>query len=449
MADPEIEIESLDLEARGIGHIDGKVVFVEGALPRERVQFSSFRRKSTYELATATHILRPSVERVVPRCAYFGVCGGCSMQHLEPRAQVAIKQRTLEDNLWHIGRTRPDLVYRPIHGPNWGYRLRARLAVRNVRNKGVLIGFHERKRSFIADMKTCDILPPHVSALLVPLRVLIASLSICERIPQIELAVGGRVTVLVVRVLSRPSDDDRVLLMEFATQHCIDFWLQPGGPESAFRLSGDGEPLWYELSEFGIRMPFRPTDFTQINHAINRVLIRRAIHLLAPAPHERIADLFCGLGNFTLPIATLAREVVGIEGSESLTQRARENAMSNGLGAKAFFVTANLFLATAESLAALGAFNKALIDPPREGALEVVRAFVALGSNAPARIVYVSCNPSTLARDAAVLTGLGNYRLAGAGVINMFPQTSHVESIALFEKCEAYLSAGEAVTAVM
>lgn len=436
MADPEIEIESLDLEARGIGHVDGKVVFVEGALPQERVRFSSFRRKSSYELAVTTDILRPSAVRVEPRCAYFGQCGGCSMQHLEPRAQVAIKQRILEDNLWHIGRVRAESIYRPTHGPNWGYRLRARLAVRSVRNKGVLVGFHERKRSFITDMKSCDIVPPHVSALLVPLRTLIAALSICERIPQIELAVGAQVTVLVVRVLSEPTASDRVLLSEFAAAHQIEFWLQPRGTDSARPMSDGGKPLWYDVSEFGIRMPFRPTDFTQVNHDINRILIRRVMQLLAPASGDRIVDFFCGLGNFTLPLATRAREVVGVEGNEALIQRARENAVSNGLNAKASFVMANLFLANSEFLATLGAFDKALIDPPREGAIQLVRILAALGSAAPTKIVYVSCNPATLARDAAILNGEGGYRLTGAGVVNMFPHTSHVESVALFEKKE-------------
>lgn len=439
-----IDIESLDMEARGVGHLtnedgtQGKVIFVEGALPGERVSFQSFRRKPKWEAATLVELHRESSMRVVPKCEFYGICGGCAMQHLDPSAQVAIKQRVLEDNLKHIGKVRPEMIMRPIYGPTWGYRYRARLSVRFVRKKDtVLVGFHERKSSFVADMKTCEILPPHVSAMLVPLRELVGSLSIVEQAPQIELAVGQDVTALVLRILAPLSVDDEVLLKAFADRYRIQWWLQTKGPDTAQCYYPTEPQLDYSLPEFGIRMPFKPTDFTQVNHQINRVLIVRALRLLDVQPNERVADLFCGLGNFTLPLATQAREVVGIEGSTALTERALSNARANGVDAKTQFHCRNLFEAKTEDFLALGKFDRMLIDPPREGALEVCLALAGLGEVRPewrpARIVYVSCNPSTLARDAAVLVHQGGYLLKQAGVVNMFPHTAHVESIAVFE----------------
>lgn len=426
-------IESLDHEARGITRHEGKTIFVEGALPGEMVEYASFRKKPTYEIAQATHILRKSASRVEPGCPNFGVCGGCSMQHLDHAAQVAAKQRVLEDNLWHIGRVRPEQLYPPIYGEPWGYRHRARVSARLVPKKGgMLIGFHERKSSFIADMKECRNLPPHVSALLVPLRALVGSLSIRDRMPQIEIAVGEKCTVLVFRILDPLNDSDESLLREFADRYSVQIYLQPKGPDTVQLFHpADGAPLSYTLPEFNLELNFSPIEFTQVNHAINRVLLRRAMALLAPAAGERVADMFCGLGNFTLPIARSGADVVGIEGSDALVRRAAENAAANGLSERTSFGVANLFEATEESLAALGRFDKMLIDPPREGAAELVKA---LGADAPMRIVYVSCSPSTLARDAAILTTEKGYRFRGAGVVNMFPNTSHVESIALFEK---------------
>lgn len=426
-------IESLDHEARGITRLEGKTIFVEGALPGEEVEYSSFRKKPTYEIAQATRILRASSSRVTPGCPNFGVCGGCSMQHAHHSAQVAAKQRVLEDSLWHIGRVTAEQLYSPIYGEQWGYRQRARIGARLVAKKGgVLIGFHERKSSFIADMKECPNLPPHVSALLVPLRSLVGSLSICERMPQIEIAVGARCTVLVFRILEPLTSADEAVMREFADRHSVDIFLQPKGPETVHRFHpAEGEPLSYTLPDFDLELTFSPTEFTQVNHAINRVLVRRAMSLLAPTPGERIADMFCGLGNFTLPIARLGADVVGIEGSDALVRRAAENAAANGLSERTSFAVANLFEATDASVAALGAFDKMLIDPPREGALELVKS---LGAAGPRRIVYVSCSPATLARDAAILTTQQGYRFRGAGVVNMFPNTSHVESIALFER---------------
>lgn len=426
-------IESLDHEARGIARQEGKAIFVDGALPGETVEYASFRRKPNYELAHLVDVLKPSNARVAPRCPHFGICGGCAMQHMEPSAQIAAKQRVLEDGLWHIGRVRPERILPPIFGEPWGYRHRARLAVRKVERKGgVLIGFHEKRSSYIADMETCAILPPHVSAMLMPLRELIGALSIAERIPQLELAVGEHCTALVLRILQPLTAADGKMLRAFADQHQVIFYLQPKGPDSVYRYyPEDGARLSYTLPEFSLELDFKPTDFTQVNHAVNRLLVRRALGLLDPRPGERIADMFCGLGNFTLPIARSGARALGIEGSPALVKRGRESALANGLGDRVEFGVANLFDCTEASLAKLGRFDKMLIDPPREGAIELVKA---LGDHAPERIVYVSCNPATLARDAAVLVFTKGYRFAAAGVVNMFPHTAHVESIAVFER---------------
>lgn len=426
-------IESLDHEARGITRLDGKAIFVDGALPGEVVEYASYRKKLSFELAHLVRVVSSSPARVAPKCPHFGICGGCAMQHLDPAAQVAVKQRVLEDSLWHIGRVRPEHMLPPIQGEPWGYRHRARLGVRKVPKKGgMLIGFHERKSSYVADLRSCEVLPPHVSDLLVPLRELFGALSIAERMPQVEVAVGEHCTALVLRILQPLTANDEQLLREFADRHGIVFYLQPKGPDSAYRFyPTPGPRLSYTLPEFGLEMDFRPTDFTQVNHAVNRMLVRRAIRLLDPRPGERIADMFCGLGNFTLPIASLGAGVVGIEGSEALVQRGREGAAANGLAERVEFGVANLFDCTSESVAALGHFDKMLIDPPREGAIELVKA---LGADEPKRIVYVSCNPATLARDAAVLVQVKGYRFRAAGAVNMFPHTAHVESIAVFEK---------------
>lgn len=426
-------IVSLDHEARGITRLDGKTIFVEGALPGERVEYASFRRKPSYEVARTLRVLEESADRVTPRCPHFGVCGGCRLQHLDTAAQVAAKQRLLEDNFWHLGRVRADQLYSPICGEEWGYRYRARLSVRRVVKKGgVLVGFHERKSSYVADMRQCEILPPRLSAMLLPLRELIGALSIRERLPQIEVAVGERMTALVLRILEPPNAHDEVLLRAFAERNDIVFYLQPQGPASAYRFHPLSEQrLFYSLPDFAVEQAFAPTEFTQVNHPINRVLVRRALGLLDPQPGERIGDMFCGLGNFTLPIARSGARVVGVEGSPDLVRRASENAVANGLTERTEFRVANLFSATLDSMSAFGRLDKLLIDPPREGALELIKS---LDNHGPQRIVYVSCSPATLARDAAILVSQKGYRLRGAGVVNMFPQTSHIESIALFER---------------
>lgn len=431
---PIATIQSLDQEGRGIARVDGKAVFIEGALPGERVEYVVRRARPTYAQADTVRVLAPSAQRVAPRCPHYGVCGGCSMQHLDEDAQAAVKQRILEDALWHIGKLRAGTILPAIHGPAWGYRYRARLGVRVVPSKGGLrIGFHERRSSYIVDMRECPVLPPRISALLPRLRALLAGLSIADRLPQVEIAIGdGDVAVFVFRNLLPFSAADEKQLAAFAEAEDIQAWVQPGGPDSARPLHPlDGPQLAYTLPEFDVRMDFRPTDFTQVNVHVNRLLIRRAMQLLDPKPGERIADLFCGLGNFSLPIARRGARVVGVEGSDALVERALENARRNGLESRCEFHAANLFEATEDSLAALGGLDKLLIDPPREGAIAVVKA---IGAQGPRRIVYVSCNPATLARDAAVLVHEKGYTLRAAGIANMFPQTSHVESVAVFER---------------
>ncbi|HEX7155974.1 MAG TPA: 23S rRNA (uracil(1939)-C(5))-methyltransferase RlmD [Burkholderiaceae bacterium] len=445
------EIESLDLEGRGVARAGGKVAFIDGALPGERVEWELARARPRFDTGRVVRVLRTASMRARPRCPHFGVapgsCGGCSMQHLDARAQVAIKQRALEETLWHLGRVRPDLVLRPIAGAPWHYRHRARLTVRYVAKKGgVLVGFHERASSYVADMHECHVLPAPVAPLLMPLRELVGGLSIRDRVPQIEVAVGAGAgtpdTVLVFRVLLAPDEADRAALHAFAERHGVRVWLQPGGPETAEPLDPSQRArLLLALPEFGLELPFLPTDFTQVNPLINEVLVRRALTLLAPRAHERVADFFCGLGNFTLPLATRARFVTGLEGNARLLQRARETAQAAGLGERVRFEARNLFEWTVTDWDRLqeaggGPVERVLLDPPREGALAVVRALGA-ASLRPLRLVYVSCNPATLARDCAVLVHESGWRLASAGIVNMFPHTSHVESIAVLEPPQA------------
>jgi 23S rRNA (uracil1939-C5)-methyltransferase len=478
-------IESLDLDAQGVAHReDGKVVFVDGALPFEIVSAQIHRKKEAFEKGTLTQIHRESSQRVRPGCPHFGLqpnaCGGCKVQHLHASAQVAVKQRSLEDSIAHIGKAKPQAMLRPIEGPAWGYRYRARLSVKYVIKKGeVLIGFHERKSRYVADIKSCAVLAPQLGRLLLPLRALISSMAARQTIPQIEVACGDSidpshgvgVTALVLRHMEDLSDGDQAKLREFAVQHQalsrVQWWLQSGGPDTV-RLLDEISPaqaaqaaqseLSYTLPEFGVTMPYRPTDFTQVNPHINRVLVSRSLRLLAVQPTERVIDWFCGLGNFTLPLATQAKEVLGIEGSEALVQRATDNfarfkasrlltnasTPSSMLTANTSFVARNLFNMTAEMLMADGVAQKWLVDPPREGAFALAKALAdailemaATQSDRwtpPQRIVYVSCNPATLARDVDVLVNTAGYRLVSAGVVNMFPHTAHVESMAVFER---------------
>ena len=451
--DDAVTVESLDLDAQGVAHrADGKVVFIEGALPFEVVTVNVHRKKNQWEQGSLKALLKESSQRVRPGCPNFGLhagaCGGCKMQHLDGVSQVAVKQRVLEDNLWHLGKVKPETVLRPIQGPDWGYRFRARLSVRYVAKKGtVLVGFHERKSRYVADMQVCPILPPHVSALLMPLRELIGALQARETCPQIELACGDSVTALVLRHLEPLSDGDLAHLRAFAQAHGVQWWLQPKGPDTVHLMDPNDDPaqqLSYALPEFGITMPYKPTDFTQVNPHINRVLVTRALRLLDPQRSERVIDWFCGLGNFTLPLATRAREVLGIEGSEALVARSQQN-LSFNQGRQTLaptrFVARNLFEMTPEVLVQDGVADKWLIDPPREGAFALAKTLADLHQQPelrqawvpPRRIVYVSCNPATLARDAGLLVHQAGYRCVAAGAVNMFPHTAHVESMAVFE----------------
>ncbi len=490
------------------------MAFVHGGLPGEEVEARVLRSKRRFDVAEISRILRPNPSRQAPRCPHYGVCGGCNLQHADVRAQIAFKQRVLEDTLWHLGKVRPAQILPPIEGPSWGYRFRARLTVRDVPSKGgVLVGFHERSSSYVAPLGECPVLPAKVSALLPALRALIESLSIRQRLPQVEVAVGecfvpdrrtadsGQVAAqgrgalqaeasraqperqmacgasvpsqpwavadmatpeateggattgvryplaLSFRVLLPPSKTDLAALRVFGRRHGAEIWLQPGGPNSiALFCDAEGNTdgvsaLAYELPEFGLRFPFKPTDFTQVNAGINRQLLARAVRMLDPQPQERVVDLFCGLGNFTLPLATRARQVIGVEGVEALVQRGRRNAELNRAVLKAEpgrhgvrFQTANLFEFDHHAWQALGRVDKLLIDPPRDGALAVARVLAALSREArPRRMVYVSCNPATLARDLGIMVHEGGWRVLQAGVANMFPHTAHVESIALLE----------------
>ncbi len=466
-----LKVESLDIEAQGVAHTaEGKVVFIDGALPFEVVTANTYRKKDNWEKATLLQVIKPSNQRVSGKCPHFGMhegaCGGCKMQHLHPVAQVAVKQRALEDGLAHLGKVKAANIMRPIEGPSWGYRYRARLSVRFVRKKGeVLVGFHERKSRYVADMKVCHVLPKKVSDLLLPLRVLIGSMDAKETIPQIELACGDNVVAMVLRHMEALSSTDCQRLQDFVQRYpFVQWWLQPKGLDTVHLMPTTAPPLAhssfadaeekhtnqkatlsYTLPQFGVTMPFKPTDFTQVNPHINQVLVSRALRLLDVQPSERVIDWFCGLGNFTLPLATQAGQVLGIEGSEELVLRSRQNEtlnrQNNPLLCQTEFKMRNLFDMTADVLQLDGVAEKWLMDPPREGAFALVQALAAavmapemLDWQAPKRIVYVSCNPATLARDAGVLVHEAGYVCTHAGVVNMFPHTAHVESIAVFEK---------------
>ena len=438
-------IESLDQEGRGVAHVDGKTIFIDGALPTEKVTFRSHRIKPSYEVANVVDVLKQSNQRVTPKCPHFGLCGGCKLQHLDFAAQVANKQRLLESDLKHIGKVKPDNMLPPIYGPTWGYRHKARLSVKYVEKKQrVLVGFNEKATRYVADMNSCEVLVPEVSALIAPLQEMIVQLSIRDKLPQIELAVGEAnlaednqpVIVLILRIMAELTQSDEALLKAFADTHHVQIWTQTKGPDTIkpfYPLDSSTQALpalKYSLPEFDLTYPFKPNEFTQVNPQINQVMIRRAMQLLAPQSHEKIADFFCGIGNFTLPIARSGAQVLGLEGLANLVDRANESAVLNDITNTQFGV-ADLFKMTPEALTALGCFDKWLVDPPRDGAFELIKSLDAI--NSPQRIVYVSCNPATLARDAGVLVNEKGYVLKAAGVINMFPHTSHVESIALFE----------------
>lgn len=436
-------IESLDQEGRGVAHVDGKTIFIDGALPNEKVTFQSVRIKPSYEVANVVEVLKQSNQRVTPKCPHFGLCGGCKLQHLDANAQVAAKQRLLENDLWHIGQVKPENMLPPLYGPTWGYRHKARLSVKYVDKKQrVLVGFNEKATRYVAVMNSCEVLVPAVSALIEPLQNMIVALSIRDKLPQIELAVGeaglkhahegAHVIVLILRIMESLNDNDEILLKNFSDEHAVQIWTQTKGPDTIKPFYPlHGEQLQYSLPEFGLTYPFKPNEFTQVNPQINQVMIRRAMQMLNPQAQEKIADFFCGIGNFTLPIARSGAQVLGLEGLANLVDRANESAALNQVNNTRFGV-ADLFKMTPEALTGLGRFDKWLVDPPRDGAFELIKSLDA--SNRPQSIVYVSCNHATLARDAGVLVNEKGYTLKAAGVINMFPHTAHVESIALFTR---------------
>ena len=433
---PTARVESLDYEGRGVAHVDGKAIFIEGALPRELVEYQPSRKKKNFETAKLLKILQASSDRTEPGCSFYEICGGCALQHADPRLQVAAKQRVLEDNLARIGKVTPERILPPIYAAQWQYRHRARLSVNYVAKKGgVLVGFREKKSSYVADMHWCEVLAGGVGRMIDPLREVLSTLDIRDRIPQIEVAVGEGVTALVLRLLEPLTANDEVKLKAFADVYKIQWWVQVKGPDTAVPWYPlDAPLLTYTLPEFELTINFRPTEFTQVNHAVNRLMVSRAMHLLAPQPGEEIADLFCGLGNFSLPIARLGATAIGVEGSESLVQRATDNATRNGLSHASRFFAADLYADQESAMKKIPPVTKMLIDPPRDGALEVCKLLGPDLRPELTRIVYVACSPGTLARDAGLLVHTQGFTLKAAGVVNMFPHTGHVESIALFER---------------
>jgi 23S rRNA (uracil1939-C5)-methyltransferase len=429
----EADIVALAHDGRGIARIDGKAVFVAGALPGERVTLSVVKRRRQMDEAVLGEILVPSADRVVPRCPHFGVCGGCSLQHLSSPAQLAAKQTQLLDDLARIGRVVPERVMAPLSGPPWGYRRRARLGVKYVHKKGrVLAGFREREKPYLADLQTCEVLVPHLRALPSDLAALVETLSVREHVPQVEVAVGDAATALVFRVIKAPSAADLALLAAFAAEHSVQIHLQPGGIDTIHALEPGYPPLRYALANFDLVLDFGPVDFVQVNGQINAAMVDLAIAELAPEPGDRVLDLFCGLGNFTLALARRAANVVGVEGDAGLVAKARANAAANGSGNTAFF-TENLFEPASFGAWAAMRYECVLLDPPRAGAREVAER---MASWRPRRLVYISCHPGSLARDAGILVETQGFKLVAAGVMDMFPHTTHVESIAVFARRE-------------
>jgi 23S rRNA (uracil1939-C5)-methyltransferase len=426
----EADVMDLAHDGRGIARIDGKTVFVDGALPTERVRLRVFKRRRTFDEAVLVEILAASPDRVNPRCAHFGVCGGCSLQHLSPAAQLAAKQRQLLDNLQRIGHVKPRQVLEPVRGPAFGYRRRARLGVKYVHKKGrVLAGFRERQKPYIAELRRCEILIERFATLPEDLAALVGELSIRDRVPQVEVAAGDATAALVFRVMDPPSAEDLERLERFGRDQGVSIYLQRGGLDTITPL-GSAAPLSYTVDGGRVTLEFGPADFIQVNRPVNVAMIDAAMQLLQPSPADRVLDLFCGLGNFTLPIARRAGRVVGVEGDRTLVDKARANAARNGIG-NADFCLDNLFEPAGFGPWASGPFDLMLLDPPRAGALAIMER---IAQWAPKRVVYISCHPGSLARDAGILIETKGFQLVGAGVMDMFPHTAHVESIAVFER---------------
>lgn len=428
------EVSALDHEGRGVARIDGKAVFVEGALPGEQVRLRRTHRRRRHDEAVMVELLRPSPDRVVPRCRHFGLCGGCSLQHLAHDAQLAAKGRQVAEELERIGGVRPGSWLPPLSGPVWAYRRRARLGCKFVVAKGrVLVGFRERGSPYLAELEHCEVLVEPVGALIAELAGLIGELSIRDRVPQIEVAAGDNATVLVLRVLDPPSDADLARLREFQARRAVELHLQPGGLDTVVPLTPPATALHYGLPGMPAGIGFAPTDFIQVNAGLNQQMIKRALELLSPRADDEALDLFCGLGNFSLPLARRVARVTGVEGDAGLVARARENAQRNGIDNAEFHV-ADLFASQLQRPWVGRRYDLVLLDPPRAGAREVLPAVVA---SRPRRIVYISCHAGTLARDAGMLVQQHGYKLVVAGIMDMFPHTSHIESIAMFEMADA------------
>lgn len=427
-----VSIESLAHDGRGVAHVDGKVIFIDEALPGESVEFIYTDSRKDYAEGKVVKVLSPSEHRVKAACEHYGVCGGCSFQHVDDAEQIHFKEDLLRDQFLRIGKVEIPQIWEPLTGPHWGYRRKARMGVKWVAKKNrVLVGFRERRNPFLAEIDACKVMHPIVGENLLALGEMIAGLSIKDKIPQIEVAIGDTDCVLAFRVLETPSDADKQRMREFAHHHGISICLQPKGPDSIVPLEGEPEVIpHYTLAEQGVRFNFRPAMFTQVNYAINQKMVTRALEALELTREDRVLDLFCGLGNFTLPLATLAGQVVGVEGDLPLVKHARKNALLNNLSNVEFHV-ADLTKDLKDQSWCQQKFTKVLLDPSRAGASEVLHN---LKYWQPDRIVYVSCNPSTLARDAGILVNELGYKLVKAGVMDMFPQTAHVESIALFVK---------------
>lgn len=434
-AQPEVaKITDLSHEGRGIAHVDGKTVFIDDALPGELVEWRRMKRGRNFDEGQLLRVIEPSPERVEPRCVHFGMCGGCVLQHLSVEQQLQFKQKQLMDSLTRIGKVTPQDVLPPLQAGTWNYRRRARLAARWVPKKNrTVVGFRERSTPYIADLQRCEVLQPPMDRLLVPLSELVTALSIRNRVPQIEVAVADNAVALVVRVLEPLTEADTELLRRFGREHSVQMFLQPGGYETVAPMD-EVAPLEYRLPAFDLTLQFLPTDFVQVNGPLNLQMIDRAMTLLAPTANDRVLDLFCGLGNFSLPLARRAGQVVGVEGEAGLVERARANAARNGL-TNARFYTANLAdeaIASAQFTAQwTGKFDKVLLDPPRAGAKEVLPVVAKSGADT---VLYISCHPGSLARDAGILVHEHGYKLRAAGVMDMFPHTAHVESAALFTK---------------
>lgn len=427
----EARIEDLSHDGRGVATHEDKIVFIHGALPGELVSARVTGRKRRFDEGETLEVIEPSADRVEPRCPHFGQCGGCSLQHLNPLQQIEAKQNTLIQNLERIGKVKPDVVWEPLTGPEWGYRRKARLSVRYVHKKErVLVGFRERYGAFVADMQTCYVLDQRIASQLGRLSDLIFSMEARRTIPQIEVACGDEQCALVFRHLEALSEEDRQKLVAFAADTGIAVLLQPSGPASIHCLEPASVNLEFSVPEFDIQLAFGPSDFIQVNTDMNRRMIHRVMELLEPGENDRILDLFCGLGNFTLPLARQAGEVRGVEGDAELVRRAGENAQANGLD-NAIFHAADLNEDPGSAPWLKQGYDKVLVDPPRSGAEFILPHIAASGAQ---RVVYVSCHPASLARDAGILVHQHGFRLLGAGVIDMFPHTGHVESIALFER---------------